>query len=1277
MKQLYFLAFLLLGALAGPAAHAQTRPVPQLRLASGTVTPAANFATWSMQAAARPAAREVWANRYYRLLQFDALPTESQKAELARLGVQLLQYLPDNAWVSTLPVGLNPRTLRGFGIRSVLPVEPRWKLAGEMAEGVTPAHALRGGGLVEVVVQHHSSITQAEAARQLILAGYRITARNEFSAQLTLVCPATAPLAIAALPWVASLEYVPAPAVPENQRARTDHRANVLSTDYGAGRKYDGTGVNIAHGDDGAIGPHIDYQGRFDQSSSGPDRGTHGDHVAGIIMGAGNLNPRQRGQATGAFNYYYDYPNNINSITSHYTTRNIRVTSSSYGQTCNAGYTSDARSMDQQTRQMPLLLHVFSAGNSGATTCGYGASGAGWGTITGGLKAGKNVITVGNVDHTDVLSGSSSRGPVKDGRIKPEICAVGSNVTSTINPNTYDVFSGTSMACPGVSGVLAQLIQAYRSLNAGAEAPGALLKASLMNTAEDLGTAGPDFRFGYGRMNALRAVRVLEDRTYLTNTITQGQALTHTITVPAGKKQLRVMLYWHDYEGAANAAVPLVNNLDFTLTAPGNVTYQPWVLNPAPTAVAEAAVRGTDNLNNSEQVTLNDPAAGTYTFTVNGTAVPQGPQSYYITYSYIEDGVELTHPIGGEAFVPAETEVIRWDAATNGTGTFSLDYSTNGGSTWTAITTGLSATTRHYNWTVPSVASGQVRVRVTRGAASNQSAANFTIAGVPTGIQFTSLCSNSTTLQWTAVSGATSYEVLRLGTKYMDVAATVTGTSAQVPATAGTEEWYSVRALGANGLRGQRAVAVRRAAVVATTCGPPVAFFTSNTLKACTNIPLTLIDQSAGAPITAWNWSVSPSTGVSFVEATTAASASPRVQFSQPGTYSVSLSITNALGSNTLTHNALITVTRGAFMPVVENFAAFPPAGWEVRNPAGITWQHRVGVMGPTGSVTAAAWVNNYDYDNAGAEDYLLTKPVDLRSRSLPKLEFWVSYAQYNAQYSDALRVDISTDCGQTFQPAGYLKAGAALATATATTASYTPTLASQWRKETLDLTPFTAGTAGREAILRFTNITAYGNNLYLADARVTGTGPLPVTLAALSGQWRPDDVRLRWATANEKDAASFDVERSSDGQQWKVVGNVRAAGNSSSRREYAWTDADANYLGTNQLYYQLRQLDEDGTAHLSPVVTVYRDATTDQQPYLAAYPVPFTNALNVEVALPTAGTATLVLVDALGREVRRQELPAATGLQQVQVPVTLLPAGVYTLRLQSASGARQLRVIK
>jgi PKD repeat protein len=1178
---------LLLAALAlgSPALHAQA-PAPKLLLASGTPTLPANFTTW--QTAGRTeqlAAADIWQGKVYRVIQFEQLPTAEERRALANLGVQLLDYLPKNAYSAALPTGLDRSRLRGFGIRSVVAVQPQWKYTGLLAQSSTPAYALRGAGQVAVVVGYHPTIQPDEAAAALTAAGYAVSERLDFSRQLTITLPAADLPGLAARAWVASVEYVAPAPTHDNNRGRTDHRANVLAADYGAGRHYDGRGVNVAHGDDGLIGPHIDFQGRLDQSSAGPDGGTHGDHVAGIIMGAGNLDPRYRGQAVGAFNYYYTYPNNINSAPTHYGTRSIRVTTNSYSNGCNAGYTSFARQMDQMSRQMPLLLHVFSSGNEGTSDCGYGA-GTTWGNITGGHKVAKNVMTVGNLTYQDALSSSSSRGPSTDGRIKPEVCAVGSSVWSTQPNNTYAALSGTSMSCPAVSGVVAQLMHAHKALNNGTEAPAALIKAALMNTAEDLGNAGPDFRFGYGRIDALRAVRVLEQRTYQLDSLSQGQQRTHTITVPAGQRQLRVMLYWPDYEAAASSRVNLVNNLDLTLTAPDGTTYQPWVLDSRPTAAQlnALAVRGRDTLNNAEQVTLDVPAAGTYTLTVRGAAVPQGTQKYFVLHTLLDDQVEVTYPLGGEGFVPGETEAVRWNAAP-GTDPFTLEYTLDNGATWTTITNGISATQRYYNWVIPAgvTPTGQARLRVRRGTRQDESDANFSIVGVPGSLRASAVCRTGTTLLWDAVPGATSYDVLRLGAMYMDSVTTVTGVSATLPMITG-DQWFAVRARGANGMVGRRTIALLRPTVLTNCAEGPLALIGVLNRQACVNSPVQLRDNSQLQP-SSWNWTVTPSTGVTFVGGTTAASQHPQLQFSQPGTYSVTLRATNLYGSDTRTENNLLTVVAAQPTPLIENFAsaAFPPAGWQVTG-ASSAYSWRLSpatVVGPDNLRRRLPYVNDYAYDNRGAEEYLLTAPVQASSSGLVAVNFSVAHAAYSATYRDGLRVDISLDCGQTFQPTSYLKRGSSLATVTGyVTTSWAPTLPTHWRAETVDLQPYIPAGYSGNVVIRFANLNDNGNNVYLTDVQ------------------------------------------------------------------------------------------------LVPLVTSTRASAGLMQ--FSAFPVPFGQRLTVALQAAKASPATLLLTDALGRELRRQPVQLTGAAQRAEVPTEAIAAGVYTLRLLLPDGRSQaLQVVK
>ena len=140
-------------------------------------------------------------------------------------------------------------------------------------------------------------------------------------------------------------------------------------------------------------------------------------------------------------------------------------------------------------------------------------------------------------------------------------------------------------------------------------------------------------------------------------------------------------------------------------------------MDPTPNSsnLDQDAVRGIDNLNNMEQVTIVNPPSGLYTLTIDGNSIPFGPQEYFVCYEFLSDAIDLTYPIGGESFVPGESEYIRWDAY-GSTGSFTLQYSLNNGLTWNTISSSISGSARHYNWNVPSNVSSNALVRIYKGA---------------------------------------------------------------------------------------------------------------------------------------------------------------------------------------------------------------------------------------------------------------------------------------------------------------------------------------------------------------------------------------------------------------------------------------------------------------------------------------------------------------------------------------------------------------------------------
>jgi hypothetical protein len=738
--------------------------------------------------------------KYYKIIQFFSLPSNSEKESLESLGIEFLGYIPNRAYIAAIPGTFELGTLAGYDVRSIVDIIPEFKQAPSILDQEYPEYALFEDGQIGLVLSYFDNIPFNACVAELDPYTRETIQSNPMGGYQIVKVDIADLGSISSSPYVKYVDVHFPDGEPENYTGKTLHRSNILDSDYATGRHYDGEGVMVMLQDDGIIGPHIDYQGRIGSQNLTSNWGNHGDHCAGTIFGAGNLDPTTGGMAPGAELHTWaasqeNYPG-FASIPDVYPS-GIRISSTSYSNGCNDGYTQLAQTLDVQSLTYESLLHVFSAGNAGGDNCGYGA-GNGWGNITGGHKAGKNVITTGSLNYTGLVDGYSSRGPAADGRIKPDISAKGSNVYSTVDPNTYQTKSGTSMACPGIAGSLAQLYQAYRELNSDEDPKGGLMKGLILNTATDMGNIGPDYKYGWGHVNLLRAVEVLEEERYMTGSVSQDEDSSHDITVPEGVKEMKVMVYWADKEGSLFASPALVNNLDITMTDPSANEHLPWLLSYYPDAdsLDMPAVKGVDMVNNMEQVQINDPEAGTYSLNVAGTEVPFGPQEYYVIYDFIFDDVELTYPVGGESFTPGEDVTVRWDAWGDEED-FTLEYTIDDGTTWTTVSSSISGSLRYYDMNTPNDITGSAWVRISRGDLNDMGEESFSIMNIPGGIDVEKACPSSVLLSWNEVDGAESYDVFVLGEKYMDYAGSSTADTLWVEGVNSLDDqWFAVRAVG-------------------------------------------------------------------------------------------------------------------------------------------------------------------------------------------------------------------------------------------------------------------------------------------------------------------------------------------------------------------------------------------------------------------------------------------------------------------------------------------------
>lgn len=747
----------------------------------------------------------------FAIIQFFGIPEEPAVKQLKDAGITLLDYVPENAYTAIINGEPDRNALQAARVRAVLELEPEQKIQPALLGLNLPPHAIREAGKVDVRISYVKTMAADNVLKEL--GNHQIRLLSDALSAYQIVEARVAIdglLALAGLPWVQYIEAVPPPDEPLNDKSEAGTRANVLTSALPGQRQLTGEGVVIGIGDSGNLTEHIDLSTRL--ISYTPESSYwHGVHVGGTAAGGGIMNEKYRGYAPRASIIKRTNSEIWKQASSLVRDFGLVITNNSYGgSVCPdyGAYSFDSYILDRQAGDLPSLQHVFAVGNSGLEgPCEGGI--AGFGNVIGGSISAKNVISTGRTGPNSVIVSTSSRGPTQDGRIKPEIVAPGSSIVSTLPGNAYQGASGTSMAAPAVTGGLALLYQRYRQMNGGNNPKNMLMKALLCNGATDKGLSGPDFTYGFGSMNLLRSVSMLEKGQYFNGTLANQAKNGYEIAVPSNTALVKIMLYWNDPAPAVITGKTLVNDLDLKVVRLGGVEIQPAF--PRAANPLAAAVPGVDSVNNVEQIVLDSPAAGTYVVNVAGKKVPSGPQEYFLVYDIIETSAVLTYPIGGERFTKGDVIDIFWDSYGNAISTYSVAYSLNDGASWTNLNTAVPAGANQLNWTVPDAFTTTAKVRITQNSTGvvKESAA-FTIMGVPVITLSANQCESYAAVQWTAVSGATDYEVMRLqGHEMRSVAVTSDPKYVLSGLSRDSTYYISVRPR-KNGIPGRRALAISR-----------------------------------------------------------------------------------------------------------------------------------------------------------------------------------------------------------------------------------------------------------------------------------------------------------------------------------------------------------------------------------------------------------------------------------------------------------------------------------
>ena len=546
----------------------------------------------------------------------------------------------------------------------------------------------------------------------------------------------------------------------------------------------DGAGINVSFKEGMYDATDLDLLGKTVTGATiGKTPTTHATIMATLALGNGNSFIRGLGAAPKAKLAYSDFTNLMPDLITDLNKLQVSVQNHSYGTDIDNDYGIEAAAYDKQIFETDTLIHVFSAGNKGTSTpsVGFYQGMTARANLTGNFKQAKNLLVIGGINRENISENLSSKGPAYDGRVKPELVALGED--------------GTSGAAAITSGSITLLEQFYRQKYK--KAPSAsLIRATVINSADDLGTPQVDFVYGFGKLNVAQSLKTLDENRASLYGVAKNQDLLIPLTIPANVAEVKLTIAWNDPPAVVNAAQSLVNGLDLSLETPTGSQILPWVLSSFPNldSLSKPAVRKADIINNVQQITLDNPSTGAYTIHVKGNRIEQGDnQSFALAYRYtFKNTFSFISPIKNEHFFANEDNYIRWENTyTSKTGNLLVSY--DGGTTWKSIASGVDLSTGFYHWNPPDLfVKAMIKMEVEGNVILSQP---FVISS-PRILSVGYFCKDGLVLNWNPQPGAKDYTLYNIVDNILSPVLTLADTIVKLDASKINSKYFAVAANG-------------------------------------------------------------------------------------------------------------------------------------------------------------------------------------------------------------------------------------------------------------------------------------------------------------------------------------------------------------------------------------------------------------------------------------------------------------------------------------------------
>lgn len=197
--------------------------------------------------------------------------------------------------------------------------------------------------------------------------------------------------------------------------------------------------------------------------------------------------------------------------------------------------------------------------------------------------------------------------------------------------------------------------------------------------------------------------------------------------------------------------------------------------------------------------------------------------------------------------------------------------------------------------------------------------------------------------------------------------------------------------------------------------------------------------------------------------------------------------------------------------------------------------------------------------------------------------------------------------------------------------------------------------------------ITDQNGGFSTALVTVTVVNPLPVTWLDFYGNELGCEVVLNWSTSSELNNAYFEIEKSSNGRDFTLLGNVKGSGTTTEYRQYKFVD---DLPGTEN-YYRIKQVDFDSKSDYSKVIVLKSNCieNDDNIGIATLFPNPaMYNEAHLRFNARQTEETSLLASDLFGTIIINQPITIHAGMNNVDLDISAWPAGTYTISIGNQS---------